>query len=82
MLGMPTSVTAPNGTVTNTTYDAYNRVTKTSVANTATLVYNYSKGYLSTIARTDSGGNTQTYTIGSDKFGNITSMCVFFYSVA
>ena len=76
MLGLPTAVTAPNGTVTNTVYDTYGRVTETSVANLATLLYNYTNGYLSTITRRDSTGTEQVYTLTNDAFGKTTEISV------
>ena len=69
MLARPTSVTAPNGTVTTTSYDSHNRVVQTSVDDEATLVYNYSNGYLSSIVRTDSNNNTQTYNLINNEYG-------------
>lgn len=53
MRGLPTSVTDPKGTVTNTTYDSSGRVTQTGIANTANLMYTYSSGNLSSIQRTN-----------------------------
>ena len=76
MLGLPTAVTAPNGTVTNTVYDTYSRVTQTSVANLATLLYTYDDGYLSAITRRDSTGKEQVYTLTSDDFGKTTAIRV------
>ena len=76
MLGLPTAVTAPNGTVTNTVYDTYSRVTETSVANLATLLYNYTNGYLSSITREDSQGKEQVYTLTNDAFGKTTEIRV------
>ena len=64
MWGLPTSATAPNNTTTHTVYDLYGRVTQTSVANLATLQYNYSKGNLHEITRSyikDGQKKTQTY---------------------
>ena len=76
MLARPTSVTAPNGTVTTTSYDAHNRVVQTNVDGEATLVYNYSNGYLSSIVRTDSNNNTQTYNLINNEYGLTTSIKV------
>ena len=76
MLGLPTSVTAPNGTVTSTVYDDFNRVAQTGIANTANLLYTYDKGNLKTIQRTDSASNTQTYSFTHDAFGNNLSIKV------
>lgn len=76
MLGLPTSVTAPNGTVTSTEYDGFNRVAQTGIANTANLLYTYDKGNLKTIQRTDNASNTQTYSFTHDAFGNNLSIKV------
>ena len=76
MLARPTSVTAPNGTVTTTSYDAHNRVVQTNVDGEATLVYNYSNGYLSSIVRTDSNNNTQTYNLINNEYGLTTAIKV------
>ena len=76
MLGLPTSVTAPNGTVTSTEYDGFNRVAQTGIANTANLLYTYDKGNLKTIQRTDNASNTQTYSFTHDVFGNNLSIKV------
>ena len=76
MLARPTSVTAPNGTVTTTSYDVHNRVVQTNVDGEATLVYNYSNGYLSSIVRTDSNNNTQTYTLNNNEYGLTTAIKV------
>ena len=75
MWGLPTSVTAPNGTGTTTAYDAYGRVTQNSIANTASVGYTYSNGMLSSLQRT-AGSNTQTYNFTYDSFGNTTSIKV------
>lgn len=71
MLGLPSAVTDANGTVTSILYDNFGRTTQTSVANSATLVYNYSNGNLASIART-AGGVTQYYYFTYDGFGNVT----------
>ena len=79
MWGLPTTVTAPNGTTTRTAYDLYGRVTQTSVVNLATLEYNYSKGNLSSIIRKHSvNGSTKTqgYFFEYDDFGNTKSIKV------
>ena len=76
MLGLPTSVTTPDGTVTNTAYDAFDRVIQTSIANTASLRYNYNNGLLSTMVREDSTGTEQTYCFTYDAFGNRLSIRV------
>ena len=79
MMGLPTAITAPNGTTTYTAYDLYGRVTQTSVADLATLLYNYSKGNLHEITRSyikDGQEKTQTYTLDYDPFGNTTSIKV------
>ena len=73
--GLPTAVTAPNGTITSTAYDLYGRVTQTSVADLATLLYNYSSGNLETITRT-ADGKTQIYSLEYDPFGKTRSICV------
>ena len=73
MRGLPTSVTDPKGTVTNTTYDSSGRVTQTGIANTANLLYTYSSGNLSSIQRTNSSGTSQTYGFTYDSFGNMLS---------
>lgn len=52
MLGMATSVTAPNEVETTTAYDLYGRVMETNVDELATLEYNYDKGNLKRIIRT------------------------------
>ena len=75
MRGLPTSVTAPNGTTTSTVYDLYGRVTQTNVATLATLSYNYLNGSLKTVTRTASD-KTQTYTLGNDAFGKTTAINV------
>ena len=76
MTGLPTSVTAPNGTVTLSTYDENYRVTETGIANTANLQYTYSSGNLSSVQRTDSSNDTQTYSFTYDSFGNMLSASV------
>ena len=76
MTGLPTSVTAPNGTVTLSTYDENYRVTETGIANTANLQYTYSNGNLSSVKRTDSSNDTQTYGFTYDSFGNMLSASV------
>ena len=79
MWGLLTTITAPNGTTTRTTYDLYGRVAQTSVADLATLLYNYSKGNLHEITRSyikDGQEKTQTYTLDYDPFGNTTSIKV------
>lgn len=73
MRGLPTSVTDPKGTVTNTTYDSSGRVTQTGIANTANLMYTYSSGNLSSIQRTNGSGASQTYGFTYDSFGNMLS---------
>lgn len=73
MRGLPTSVTDPKGTVTNTTYDSAGRVTQTGIANTANLLYTYSSGNLGSIQRTNGSGASQTYGFTYDSFGNMLS---------
>ena len=73
MMGLPTSVTDPNGTVTTSAYDSSGRVTQTGIANTANLLYTYSSGNLSSIQRTNSSGTSQTYGFTYDSFGNMLS---------
>jgi len=73
MLGLPTSVTDPNGTVTTSAYDSFGRVTQTGIANTADLLYTYANGNLGSIQRTDGSGAKQTYGFTYDSFGNMLS---------
>ncbi len=75
MLGLPSAVTDANGTVTNILYDNFGRTMQTTVANSATMVYNYSNGNLSSIVRTV-GGVTQYYYFTYDAFGNTTQIRV------
>ena len=76
MMGLPTSVTAPNGTVTTSVYDENYRVTETGIAETATLLYTYSNGYLNSVRRTDSENDSQTYNFTYDSFGNMAKAAV------
>ena len=76
MTGLPTSVTAPNGVTTTSAYDDYNRVTQTSIANVATLLYTYTSGNLSTVKRTSSNNSIQTYHFAYDAFGNMAQASV------
>ena len=72
MWGLPTSVTAPNGSATTTTYDDVRRQTEVSVANGGSVEYTYLRGLLQTLTRrTDN--KTQLYTFEYDDFGNVTS---------
>lgn len=71
MMGLPTSVTDSYGTVTTSAYDASGRVTQTSVADCANLLYTYSSGNLSAVKRTSSGNSAQTYGFTYDSFGNM-----------
>lgn len=66
----------PHGTVTATTYDFNYRMTQTSIANTANLLYTYSSGNLSSVQRTNSANASQTYSFTYDAFGNMTSLKV------
>ena len=75
MRGQPTAVTAPNGTVTTSSYDASGRVTQTGVANTAQLQYNYGKGNLTSIQRTNNF-KSQSYSFTYDNFGNMLTAAV------
>ena len=75
MRGLPTAVTAPDGTVTSSAYDMYGRVTQTNVDQLATLLYNYDDGNLETITRSASG-KSQTYSLTYDAFGNTLSISV------
>ena len=75
MLGLPSAVTDANGTITNILYDNFGRTRQTTVANSATMVYNYSNGNLASIAR-NSGGVTQYYYFTYDAFGNTTRVRV------
>jgi len=76
MMGLPTSVTAPNGTVTATAYDTFGRVTQTSVDDLATLRYTYDEGNLDSIIRTYGQNNTQTYSFEYTEFGQTTQVKV------
>ena len=79
MLGLPTSVTAPDGVVSTTRYDVAGRPLASSVgkgsATYSSVVYNYTKSMLTSVARSD-GSKTQTYTMTYDAFGNMLHMAV------
>ena len=74
MMSLPTSITDPNGTVTTSTYDSLNRVTETGIAGTADVVYTYGSGNLSSVKRSDSSADTQTYSFTYDSFGNMLTL--------
>ena len=85
MMGAPTKVTDPLGTVSSTTYNAANgRVSATSVlsgTNTlASLGYTYLNGQLSAMTRTaklsDGTPFTQTYGMSYNAFGQTTGITV------
>ena len=76
MTGLPTSTTDPKGTVTFVEYDENNRVKQTGIAQTATLLYTYTQGSLSSVRRTDSEDSAQTYSFTYDGFGNMLSAMV------
>jgi len=76
MMALPTSITDPNGTVTTSSYDSNYRVTQTSIANVAGLVYNYSNGNLNSVNRTNNASSEQTYSFTYDAFGNMTALKV------
>ena len=75
MLGAPTQTTDANNVSTIVTFDNFGRTTQTTVANRATLLYNYTEGMLSSIVRSADNVN-QTYSFVYDSFGNVTSMKV------
>ncbi len=76
MMSLPTSITAPNGTVTTSTYDSMNRVTETGIAGTADVVYTYGSGNLNSVKRSDSAADAQTYSFTYDSFGNMLTLKV------
>ncbi len=71
MMGLPSAVTGPNGTVTAASYDDFYRITETGIADTANLVYTYSKGNPARVAREDNAESTQTYHFAYDSCGNM-----------
>ena len=75
MVGITSAVTDANGTVTNILHDNFGCTTQTTVANSATIVYNYSGGNLASMART-AGSKTQYYYFTYDAFGNTTQIRV------
>lgn len=76
MMALPTSIKDANGTITQNVYDANNRVSKTTVANSASVEYSYSNGNLETATRTNETGITQTYSFEYDAFGNMRKLKV------
>ena len=91
MLGAPTKVTDPLGTVSSTTYDADNaRVTQTAIldgnSTEAALSYTYADGRVASMTRTaklPSGTSfTQTYGMSYNGFGQTTGISVGNISLA
>ena len=76
MLGLPTNVTDANNTVTSIAYDHYGRTTQTSVANQASITYNYNNGDLTSIVRDDNNSKQQVYMMRYDAFGNMMDLAV------
>ena len=75
MRALPTTIIDPKGTHHTASYDASGRILQTAVANAASLQYNYDKGNLSSIQRTNNG-KTQTYSFRYDSYGNMISAMV------
>ena len=76
MMALATTITDAYGVKTTTQYDDSYRAVQTSVANYATLVYNYINGNLGSIERTDDAKVTQTYNFVYDAFGNMIELKV------
>ena len=76
MLGMPTAVTDANNTVTNISYDEFGRTAQVSVANQASLSYNYVSGNLKSIVREDNNAKKLNYIMYYDTFGNMTAFTI------
>ena len=76
MMALATTITDAYGVKTNTEYDDSYRAVQTSVADYATLVYNYVNGNLGSIERTDDANVAQTYSFTYDSFGNMTALKV------
>ena len=82
MMALATTITDAYGVKTNTEYDDSYRAVQTSVADYATLVYNYVNGNLGSIERTDDANAAQTYSFVCDSFGNMTELKVGSKSLA
>ena len=76
MMALPTSITDAKGTVTSNIYDDNYRVDQTTIANAATVAYDYSSGNLASAVRTNNDGIAQTYNFEYDAFGNMTKLKV------
>ena len=82
MMALATTITDAYGVKTTTQYDENDRAVETSVADYATLVYNYVNGNLGSIERTDDANAAQTYSFVCDSFGNMTELKVGSKSLA
>ena len=74
MLGLPTGTTDAKGHTQSQTYDIQGRPDTKSIANRITLDYNYTRGLLTQVVRTDSKGRTQTLTSVYDNFNSLTGI--------
>lgn len=80
--GQPTSVTDAKGVTTDTFYNTANgRVTSVGTGYSPYIMYSYTGGRLSSMARTayvptQDANVTQTYSMSYDSFGNMTSINV------
>ena len=70
-----TTIIGPKGIHHTASYDDSGRILQTAVANAASLQYNYEKGNLSSVQRTNNG-KSQTYSFSYDSFGNMLSAMV------
>ena len=82
MMALATTITDAYGVKTTTQYDENYRAVETSVADYATLVYNYVNGNLGSIERTNDANAAQTYSFVYDSFGNMTELKVGAKSLA
>ena len=76
MTGQATTVTDALENSIQTAYNDLGRVTQKTFANGGDLDYNYDKGLLETITRTDSAGGSQSIACDYDAFGNLTGVSV------